>query len=813
MSPRESCRHPLHHLSAWRVSGLSNRKSAISACVTPAATELYRRARGLWTRREPSVRRADFLLFVLWSAAWLLASAHRFYSYMLAQTGGEWSAPLDDVFIHFDYARATAQGAPFQWVLGNGYSSGNTSLTYPFALAAGFRAGFTGPALMQWAAWLALLSTFVLVLLARRWFLATQVSRVATYLIAPLVTAVGALAWSLWSGMEVAWFLGLWALAFDRAHRAAHSRPGTVPYWQLALTSVLVFYTRPEAIATTACTALYLAFAGKHPKTWRAQLLEIATYMAPTLCALALQTASNYYFTGETAANGAIVKLAVNNPHMPPLDKLSDYTGNVRYAIQRNIEYHFSDSTLFFFVLPALGALPLFFKKTRPLALLLWAHVLLWAAFVGLNGQVRWQNERYTMPGVAWLCMLAALGCGATLTRTLEIAPKTARFALSLALTGLAVYALGIDKPAIELGIWTAAVVVAILMIPLFNLRPARVAFAAVGLALFYAHQASKIRGQTWFFGRASRNIRDQQTTVGRALRAAANGEASEDARKWGIRPVLASTPRDPLSAPFPMRVMVGDAGAILYASEWQGVDAIGLGGYQRLPFARASTEGLAATIELVERMPERERPTHLALFPSWWGILPTWFSSGPVARFPAPGNVICGDYEHVLYKADWHLLGSGTYFETMPAGYTQQRDAVDLGDIVSEREHQFDWAPRHASGWTQQRILPSATDPKREIWDAARRIAGKYSMHFTLKGLDAGKPAALIFRLAPEAVITMRITVNGMALASERPAVLARFQELVVPVPATQTTTPLRVDIANDGPADLSVFHVYVVQ
>ena len=80
-------------------------------------------------------RRFDRPLFLLWAALCTLSSARMFYGYMLKQTEGEWSAPLDDVFIHFDYARATALGHPFEWTIGNGYSSGNTSLTYPFVLA------------------------------------------------------------------------------------------------------------------------------------------------------------------------------------------------------------------------------------------------------------------------------------------------------------------------------------------------------------------------------------------------------------------------------------------------------------------------------------------------------------------------------------------------------------------------------------------------------------------------------------------------------------------------------------------------------
>src|SRR5205823_2201400 len=68
--------------------------------------------------------RLDPIAYAIWAAAWTIASAHAFYRSMAMQTGGEWSAPLDDVFIHFDFARATALGHPFEWVPGNGYSSG-----------------------------------------------------------------------------------------------------------------------------------------------------------------------------------------------------------------------------------------------------------------------------------------------------------------------------------------------------------------------------------------------------------------------------------------------------------------------------------------------------------------------------------------------------------------------------------------------------------------------------------------------------------------------------------------------------------------
>ena len=115
-------------------------------------------------------RRIDPALYPLWAAACAIASARGFYGYLLKQTGGEWSAPLDDVFIHFDFARSAARGHPFEWVDGNGYSSGNTSLLYPFVLAFGYWAGFRDLKLMVWAAIVAAVSVFGTLLVARRLF-------------------------------------------------------------------------------------------------------------------------------------------------------------------------------------------------------------------------------------------------------------------------------------------------------------------------------------------------------------------------------------------------------------------------------------------------------------------------------------------------------------------------------------------------------------------------------------------------------------------------------------------------------------------
>src|SRR5262245_21151448 len=115
-----------------------------------------------WARER--FGRAEPILYLLFAGACTLYVACSFHASARLQTSyslvwmqpdrlgevtagtrlGDWSAPLDDVFIHFDFARATARGHPLEWSEGNGYSSGGTSVSYPFVLAIGYWIGFRG---------------------------------------------------------------------------------------------------------------------------------------------------------------------------------------------------------------------------------------------------------------------------------------------------------------------------------------------------------------------------------------------------------------------------------------------------------------------------------------------------------------------------------------------------------------------------------------------------------------------------------------------------------------------------------------------
>lgn len=752
----------------------------------------------------PFAQKLDPWVYAFWAGLVALASARLFYGYMLKQTEGEWSAPLDDVFIHFDYARQAARGHPFEWAPGNGVSSGNTSLTYPFVLALGWVFGFQGERLMVFAALVACLSVFALLLVSRSAFLAALeepapwrgpnkpnlAARAASYLVPPMVLGVGALDWSLWSGMEVAFFLFTWGLAFTAylGTRTRDRRAYRRATWLLGLACALMCVTRPEAAMTTACFGFFAA--ANAPSGGRpGQLATLLRVGLPSVVLLALQALMNRHFTGETTANGALVKLAIYNPYLTAEARWDDFCTNLRHAVFKNLEYHFADEPLYGPIVPFLAFFAVASKRTRRIALLLWTQVISWLLIVGLNGQVRWQNERYTMPAVAWLLLLAAIGAGALLHR----AP---RFGIVVtALSGFVfAHMLGVagrppgSEPALHtpmLVALAAALAVAVVV----QLRPGRAVVAAALLYLAYAHQVAKMRDQKWFFGRASRNIRDQQTTLGRWLRTLPEAQRA-----------------------VPPRVLVGDAGAILYASDFRGLDLIGLGGYHDLPFARALGQGLGASIELIERMPDRDRPELLAIFPSWWGILPTWFSSEVVRRFPIEGNVICGDFEHVVYRADWHLLGTGEALRRLPSGTTQVKDTLDTGDIVSERAHHYGWTPVK-NGFATMKILPDPNEPDKDMFDGGREVWEGKAEHFELRNLVPGRDAHLVVRSAPDHEATVRVLVDGNEVIRSRFVPAGGFVERPLRIPGAAVRERITVTLENDGPGMFTDYHVYITQ
>ena len=335
------------------------------------------------------------------------------------EAGDFWSAPLDDVFIHFDFARSIARGKPFEWSAGGGYSSGGTSILYPFVLALGFPLGFGGLRMMEWAAIVACVSVFAVLIVARRLF---KGQPVATSYLAPFVfLCIGALDWTLFSGMEVALFLAIWAgtfVAWDELEgtiSTGDARAITRQAWGLGLWGGALAATRPEAAALV---GLFGLFAAQRlvPTTRRGAFALLVRVALPGAFVVIAHALANRVFTGETTAAGALVKLEAHHPYFTREQVFDAWWFHLKYQVLRITQYHLADPFWvgwFWWPLSAAAFIP---RSTRRYALLLWASALFWIFVVAFNGQVRWQNERYSMPALAWLLLAAAMGTGALLS-------------------------------------------------------------------------------------------------------------------------------------------------------------------------------------------------------------------------------------------------------------------------------------------------------------------------------------------------------------------------------------------------------------
>ena len=237
-----------------------------------------------------------------------------FAAHALRENGGTAAPPLDDAFIHFQYARSIAEGRPFVYHPGAPPSSGASSVLYALLLAVPYALGATGLHLL-WVAWV--LGAFALACAyVAGGALAERVAdeRWAALPGALAVAAWGAFAWHAASAMETALVgavtlgvgvaVGAWA-ARDAARRS--SACGVT----LALVAVALPFLRPEAAPFGLALSAALVFRpALGEQRWR--LLGLAGPIG-----VAAYPLFWWALTGRATTNGALTKWL---PRMPYVD-------------------------------------------------------------------------------------------------------------------------------------------------------------------------------------------------------------------------------------------------------------------------------------------------------------------------------------------------------------------------------------------------------------------------------------------------------------------------------------------------------------
>lgn len=227
---------------------------------------------------------------------------------------GHPAAPLDDSFIHFQYARRLAEGGFFSFVEGKGYTSGATSTLWPLLLAPFYLVGFRGLGIVV-AAWV-LGTLFHAALATEAYRLARPIAgRAAAVGAGAMCVSFGAFAWFAWSGMETI-ALG-WALL--RAGRLAAERleePRPDPSLTRSLMTMAFVgpLLRPEGALCSLLAAVALGLEARRARGLR----ERAGHAGRGLLALAgasVVPALHWAFTGSPGSTTTAVKWLLPNPY------------------------------------------------------------------------------------------------------------------------------------------------------------------------------------------------------------------------------------------------------------------------------------------------------------------------------------------------------------------------------------------------------------------------------------------------------------------------------------------------------------------
>lgn len=323
--------------------------------------------------------------------------------------------PLDDTYIHFQYARQLAEGHPWQYATGDPASSGGTSLLYPALLAVGYRLGFTGWTLAYWALAIGALSHLATAFLVYRialrlpWSGAPGTPPLLALLIAAAFAVSGPFVWAALSGMETALFvcavlLTLEALANGRER------------WTLTASALMVLI-RPEALALAGIVALVLAFRERWPRRWAMRLRRIALLGLPVVAGV-LQPALNLLATGSAASSGMQAKSHLYNASIPTVERLRAVLENfVRIWRELLTGYSAAWGTFVPWLLSVAGFAALAIgtgialrrrRITLPLVMLGWMVAL--SAGVATLDTAFWQFKRYQLPVMALLFPASAWG-------------------------------------------------------------------------------------------------------------------------------------------------------------------------------------------------------------------------------------------------------------------------------------------------------------------------------------------------------------------------------------------------------------------
>jgi hypothetical protein len=232
---------------------------------------------------------------------------------ILAATGGVPAVPLDDAFIHFQYARSFWEGRGFAYTPGAEPVPGATSLLWPLLLALPYGVGFHGEHLI-WVAWAFGWLALGLLGYETRRASARLLSEDGAFAAEVMVLGFGGHLWFAASGMEVvplAWLsLRTARCGAEWLETPAAERRPPRELWVLAVAAPLL---RPEGALASLAVLGTLVAGGSGRRRWLGLLAGLAP-LGPWLV--------NRVATGSGTSTTATVKWLPLSPYYADSGKL-----------------------------------------------------------------------------------------------------------------------------------------------------------------------------------------------------------------------------------------------------------------------------------------------------------------------------------------------------------------------------------------------------------------------------------------------------------------------------------------------------------
>lgn len=322
------------------------------------------------------------------------------------------SFPLDDSYIHMQYARQIAGGSYFQYQDGEPVSAGATSFLYVHLLAIGYLIGFRGSLFHFWAMGIALISITIVFygLIRLGEILHRTFAGKATL---ALTVSSGVLAWGMWSGMEIALFAALLLIVLQLALSPVPNFP------RLLFFCGWLTLCRPEGTIVVIVILSILSFQSIVNRTqWHRRIsLDFCISFLFFLSALLIPSLYFRFVTGNWGGNGLLSKSLLHNPVMSGWEMSWEFLQNFKEIVLFLLGRFDASSSefvfpgLFFF--SSIGVIGLAFSNNRPgiWQLLLLGGSLL-AAMTAIATLEVWplHNYRYLLPFFPLFFLLCALG-------------------------------------------------------------------------------------------------------------------------------------------------------------------------------------------------------------------------------------------------------------------------------------------------------------------------------------------------------------------------------------------------------------------